>query len=219
MERKKYQLPVVAEITHINIDLVRLQHECDKFASKYVDVVTANPNLCDNHMKLVSDVYDSFYQINLTELNGKGMKYTDNIKDRIRRKEESLYNKPTDDFLSSYFKEITDQFVEEKMRVRITKLDPGKKITWHIDYDPTYATRIVIPIYTNEKVRNMFRVKKKEVDVNLKAGRAYFLNTGFAHAVFNNSDLPRIALMFSLKGQRDIEGITLNDRIKENLND
>lgn len=213
MERRKYQLPPVAELTHIDIDLERLQQECDKFAHKYVDVVTANPQLCDNHMELVSNVYDNFHQINLTELNGEGMEYTDNVKERIRRKEEALYNKPTEDFLNSYFKEITDQFAEDKMRVRITKLDPGKEISWHIDYDPTYAVRIIVPIYTNDQVRNMFRVKKEEIDVNLEAGKAYFLNTGFAHAVFNKSDEPRIALMFSLNGQSDIESITLEDAL------
>jgi hypothetical protein len=213
MERKKYQLPLIAELKHLSINLDKLQKECDNFAHKYVDVITANPQLCDNHMELVSNVYDNFHQINLTELNGEGMEYTSNIKERIRRKEEALYNKPTDDYLHSYFKEITDQFVEDKMRVRITKLDPGKKISWHIDYDPTYAVRIIIPIYTNNKVRNLFRVKKNEINLYLEAGKAYFLNTGFAHAVYNNSDKPRIALMFSLNGQKDIENITLENAL------
>jgi hypothetical protein len=217
MKRRKYQLPPVAELTHININLTQLQLECDKFANKYVDVMTANPALCDNHKDLVSSVYDSFHQINLTELNGESMKYTNNIKERIRRKEETLYNKPTEDFLNSYFKEITDQFIEDKMRVRITKLEPGKEISWHIDYDPTYAVRIIVPIYTNHDVRNMFRIKKYEIDVNLEAGKAYFLNTGFSHAVFNKSNKPRIALMFSLSGQKDIEYLTLEDSLEKGI--
>lgn len=215
MQRRKYQLPPVAELKAIKIDLEKLQAECDKFANKYVDVITANPALCDNHMELVKNVYDNFHQINLTELNGESMEYTDDVKERIRRKEEALYNKPTEDFLNSYFKEITDQFIENKMRVRITKLDPGKEISWHIDYDPTYAVRIIVPIYTNEGVRNLFRVKKEEIDVHLEAGKAYFLNTGFAHAVFNKSGESRIALMFSLDGQRDIEHLALEDSLEK----
>jgi hypothetical protein len=215
MQRRKYQLPPVAELKAIKIDLEKLQAECDKFANKYVDVITANPALCDNHMELVKNVYDNFHQINLTELNGESMEYTDDVKERIRRKEEALYNKPTEDFLNSYFKEITDQFIENKMRVRITKLDPGKEISWHIDYDPTYAVRIIVPIYTNEGVRNLFRVKKEEIDVHLEAGKAYFLNTGFAHAVFNKSNESRIALMFSLDGQRDIEHLALEDSLEK----
>ena len=215
MQRRKYQLPAVAELSHIKIDLQRLQHECDRFAHKYVDVITANPALCDNHMELVKNVYDNFHQINLTELDGDSLPYTEDIKERIKRKEEALYNKPTDDFLNSYFKEITDQFVEDKMRVRLTKLNPGKEISWHIDYDPTYAVRVIVPIYTNDKVRSLFRVKKEEINVHLEAGKAYFLNTGFSHAVFNHSDQPRIALMFSLNGQKDIEHLALEDSMEQ----
>ena len=84
--RKKYQLPTIAQLTHINIDLPRLQAECDKFASKFTDVISANPALCMNHAELVKNVYDNFEQINLTELNGELMEYTDNIKERIRRR-------------------------------------------------------------------------------------------------------------------------------------
>jgi hypothetical protein len=93
------------------------------------------------------------------------------------------------------------------MRVRITKLEAGKQIPWHIDYDPSYATRIIIPIYTNTMVENWFKVKGVETNVHLEAGKAYFLNTGFSHAVFNNSYMSRIALMFSLDGQDDLETI------------
>ena len=37
----------------------------------------------------------------------------------------------------------------------------------------------------------------------------YFLNTGFAHGVYNEGDEPRIAFMFSLDGQNDITDIRL----------
>lgn len=205
--RKKYQLPAYAELKHINIDLEKLQVECDKFADKYVDVRTANPMLCDNHMELTKNVYDNFHQINLTVLDGNALPYTDNVKERIRRKEEFLYNKETEEFKSSYFKEITDQFTANKMRVRITKLEPGTDITMHIDYDPTYATRIIVPIYTNDEVINRFVIKNEVIETNLEAGKAYFFNTGFAHGVFNRSNESRIALMFSLDNQDDLTDI------------
>ena len=206
--RKKYQLPTVAQLTHINIDLPRLQVECDKFASKFTDVISANPALCMNHAELVKNVYDNFEQINLTELNGELMEYTDNIKERIRRKEETLYNKETEDYKTSYFKEIIGQFKASAMRIRITKLAAGKTIPYHIDYDPSYATRIIIPIYTTSDVENWFIVKNEEVNHHLEAGKAYFLNTGFKHAVYNKGTEPRIALMFSLDGQDDLENIS-----------
>ena len=206
--RKKYQLPTVAHLDQIEIDLARLQTECDKVASQFVDVITANPALCMNHEELVKNVYDNFEQINLTELAGEMMDHTNDIKERIRRREETLYNKPTKLYEGSYFQEIVNQFKAPAMRVRITKLEAGKQIPWHIDYDPSYATRIIIPIYTNTMVENWFNVKGVEINHHLEAGKAYFLNTGFSHAVFNNSKMSRIALMFSLDGQDDLEAIT-----------
>jgi len=208
--RTKYKLPTHGELKHIDIDLDKLQAATDKLAAEYVDVKTANKMLCDNHMALSKSVYDNFMQINLTEFGGdEELKYTDSIKERLRRGEEKLYNKPNDKYIGSYFEEITSQFKCDKMRVRITKLDPGTDVPMHIDYDPTYATRVVIPVYTNPKVKNRFKVRGEEVETHLEAGKAYFFNTGFAHGVFNESDKPRIAFMFSLDGQDDITDIKL----------
>jgi hypothetical protein len=207
--RKKYQLPTTAHLPQIKIDLKRLQDELDSWIlrDKFVDVITANPTLCMNHKELVKDVYDNFEQINLTDIDGEVMEYTSDVKERIRRREERLYNKPTEDYNKSYFKEIVDQFKDSAMRVRITRLAPHQSISWHIDYDPSYATRIIIPIFSNDKVENWFRVKGEEINTILEPGKAYFLNTGFAHAVTNNGSLPRMALMFSLDGQSDIDDI------------
>jgi hypothetical protein len=207
--RTKYKLPTHGELTHIKIDLDKLQAATDKLANEYVDVKTANKALCDNHMALSKSVYDNFKQINLTELNGEELEYTDDIKVRLRRNEEKLYNKPNDKLIGSYFEEITNQFKCDKMRVRITKLDSHTDVPMHIDYDPTYATRVVIPVYTNKKVKNVFKVKGEKVETHLEAGKAYFFNTGFAHGVFNESDESRIAFMFSLDGQDDITDIRL----------
>jgi len=207
--RTKYKLPTHGELSHIKIDLGKLQAATDILSAEYVDVKTANKMLCDNHMALSKSVYDNFKQINLTELNGEELPFTSDIKERLRRNEEKLYNKPNDKLIGSYFEEITNQFKCDKMRVRITKLDGHTDVPMHIDYDPTYATRVVIPVYTNEKVKNVFKVKGEKVETYLEAGKAYFFNTGFAHGVFNESDEPRIAFMFSLDGQDDITEIEL----------
>ena len=183
--RTKYKLPTHGELTHIKIDLEKLQAATDKLASEYVDVKTANKMLCDNHMALSKSVYDNFKQINLTELNGE------------------------DKLLGSYFEEICNQFECDKMRVRITKLDPHTDVPMHIDYDPTYATRVIVPVYSNPSVKNRFKVRGEEVETYLEPGKAYFFNTGFAHGVFNESDETRIAFMFSLDGQNDIKNIKL----------
>jgi hypothetical protein len=203
MKKRKHQLPSIHEFD-IQIDLTKLQNECDKISASFTDVVTANPALCMNHMDLVKNVYDNFEQINLTELNGEELEHTTDVKERIRRREETRYNKPTELYTGSYFEEIVNMFSAPAMRVRITKLEVGKIIPFHIDYDPTYATRVIIPIYTNPQVKNLFKRKDALEEYHLEAGKAYFLNTGFAHSVENNSDAPRIALMFSLDGQEDL---------------
>jgi hypothetical protein len=204
MKRKKYQLPIVAVLEQIKVDLPSLRSAARKIESFYVDVRTANPALCDNHMTLSNQVYDNFRQINLTELSQEPMPFTANIKERILRREETLYNKPTSHYKGSYFEQLISQFKAPAMRVRITKLEPGSQIPFHIDYDPSYATRVIIPINSNAQVKNLFKVKNEILTYHLQPGKAYFLNTGFSHSVINDSSEDRIALMFSLDGQEDI---------------
>ena len=204
---KKHQLPTISNF-NLQIDLERLQKETDKLAGKFVDVRTANPMLCDNHMELVDQVYDNFEQINLT-IPSKILPYTDNIKERLRRKEEHLYNVPTDYYEGSYFQEIIKQLKAPASRVRITKLAPGKTIPFHVDYDVTYAVRCICPIYSDRNVVNLFRRDDKLEAYNFDTGNAYFLNIAYPHAVINMSDKPRIALMFSLDGQDDLKDFAI----------
>ena len=205
VSRKKYQLPTIA-VLPVKIDLEKLKSETDKLAKKFVDVRTANPMLCMNHEELVKDVYDNFEQINLTTPS-EILPHTTNIRERLRRREEHLYNVPTEDYTGSYFEEIIKQFKSPASRIRITKLEAGKTIPFHVDYDVDYAVRVIVPIYTSEKCINKFMVKGECEEYNLKEGVPYFLNIGFKHSVENNNDSPRIALMFSLDGQDDLNTI------------
>lgn len=202
MVLKRRQLPRIANF-NINIDLHKLQQECDKFASKFMGVQEANAGLCDNHSKM-SEIYKYFEEVPLT-FSKKYFEPTNNIKERILRREEMYWDNPHEDYKTSYFKEITDQFKAKVTRVRLTKLPPKKDLVFHIDYDPSYAVRVVVPIYTNKQVKNLFKWDGKVESYFLEEGKAYFLNTGIEHAVINESDEPRIALIFSLDGQEDIQ--------------
>ena len=199
---KKHDLPSISNF-NLDIDLSELQNATDKLAQKFTDVRSANPMLCDNHMELVSQVYDNFEQINLTTPS-EILPYTASIKERLRRREEHLYNIPTEDYNGSYFEKIITQFKAPASRIRITKLAPGKTIPFHVDYDISYAVRCIVPIYGNKNVINLFRRGDKLEAYNLENGNAYFLNIGYPHAVVNMSDKPRIALMFSLDGTQDL---------------
>tara|TARA_B100001778_G_scaffold308166_1_gene288732 strand:- start:3820 stop:4431 length:612 start_codon:yes stop_codon:yes gene_type:complete len=199
---KKQDLPTIANL-NLDIDLVRLREATDTLAQKFVDVRTANPMLCDNHMELVADVYDNFEQINLTQPS-EILPYEPSIKKRLRRREEHLYNQPTEDYTDSVFEEIVTQLKAPASRVRITKLAPGKTIPFHVDYDVSYAVRCICPVYGGSNVINLFKRDGKLEAYNLEDGTANFLNIGYPHAVVNMSDQPRIALMFSLDGTDDI---------------
>jgi len=200
---RKQNLPTVRNF-NLNIDLGKLQKTTDTLAEKFVDVRTANPMLCMNHEELVGQVYDNFEQINLTTPS-EILPHTASIKERLRRKEEHLYNIPTEDYSGSYFEEIVTQLKAPASRIRITKLAPGKAIPFHVDYDVSYAVRCICPIYGDRNVVNVFRRDGKLEAYNLENGQAYFLNIGYPHAVMNMSDKPRIALMFSLDGTDDLE--------------
>jgi len=200
---KKHQLPTIADFK-LDINLQKLREEFDQLAEKFVDVRTANPMLCDNHMELVESVYDNFEQINLTTPS-EILPYEASIKERLRRREEHLYNVPTPEYTDSYFEQIVTQLKAPASRVRITKLAPGKQIPFHVDYDVSYAVRCICPIYGGSQVVNLFKRDGGIEAFTLQDGHAYFLNIAYPHAVVNMSNKPRIALMFSLDGQDDLQ--------------
>jgi len=200
---KKSNLPNIADLG-LNIDLEKLRENCDSLAEKFIDVRTANPMLCDNHKKLVASVYDNFEQINLTEPS-EILPFEASVKERLRRREEHLYNIPTSNYTNSYFETVVKQCKSPASRIRVTKLASNKTIPFHVDYDINYAVRCIVPIYGDNQVVNLFRREGNLEAYNLENGRAYFLNIGYPHAVVNMSDQPRVALMFSLDGIKDIE--------------
>ena len=203
----KKELPSIHNF-NLDIDINLLQQATTNLMGKFVDVRTANPGLCMNHEDLVKDVYDNFEQINLTTPS-EVLPHTASIKERLRRREEHLYNVPTEDYVDSYFQEIINQLESPASRIRITKLAPGKNIPFHVDYDVNYAVRCIVPIYGDNQVINLFKREGKLEAYNLENGNAYFLNIGFPHAVVNMSNNPRIALMFSLDGTQDIKNVLL----------
>ena len=180
---------------------------------------------------MVNSVYDHFDQINLTDYSygdnyiptmeechtmGVEISGKSGYKSRSRKEGvpdyliEDNYNTPTELYIGSYFEDIVNSFEAEAIRVRLTRLRAGTSVDPHIDYDPSYAVRIILPIVTNDNVINHFWKRNEKHSFNIPAnGVPYFLNTGFKHSVDNNSDKDRIALMFSLKTQEDIKDIKL----------
>ena len=238
--RRKYQLPTMWKFQDKKFNLERLRDEAIALGNDYGNVMETNKALCSNNCDLVESVYKHFKQVNLTEFNpdhkaptleecrelcdtaGTGdhtLTRSQKYKLRTQRTDqldpaldERNYNKPTENFTGSYFEEVVNSFKSDAIRVRLVRLDPGKTLSPHIDYDPTYAIRVIVPIFAEEEATNYFWRKGKTESFHLVPdGSAYFLNIGLRHTVINTGTRPRISLMFSLKDQQDIQEIPEQD--------
>ena len=106
---------------------------------------------------------------------------------------------------------IESQFKATPIRVRLSRIEAGKYVTPHIDYDTTYAIRVIVPISGTEGVTNVVWPKNQRIEYNMiNDGSAYFLNVGYKHSVEHNGTEDRIALMFSLPTQEDILPLVLS---------
>lgn len=106
---------------------------------------------------------------------------------------------------------IESQFKSKPIRVRLTRLRAGKHLTPHIDYDTTYAIRIIVPISGTDGVTNVFWPRNQREEYHMPAdGSAYFLNIGYKHSVEHDGTEDRVSLMFSLPTQEDIADLALN---------
>lgn len=96
-------------------------------------------------------------------------------------------------------------------RARIVRLPAGGTMPYHRDETSSSNLRIICPIITNDNILNSFRDKDGEVSYNFPAtGHFYtFEDDKIEHAVFNNSDQDRYALIFTVK---DISNLKEWDR-------
>lgn len=235
--RSKHELPHYAKIPNKLFDIKKMQSEVLRLESNFVNVIQANQYFCTNNSQLVHSVYDNFDQISLTTLKddiespqldssdclSDEKKNIESSHDKIKQYrmktrrldvhpalDERNYFLETPIFATSYFKEVVSSFHAKAIRVRLTRLKSQTNIPPHIDYDPQYAVRIIVPIFSNPDVINESCVRGTTLKFHLPCdGCAYFLNTGHRHSVYNNGETDRIALMFSLDGQQDLSEIFL----------
>lgn len=167
-----------------------------------------------NTLMDLSDLKAECRMIARSESLGKSK--VDKFRTKIRRLDslppamnEHNWHHPLKIYEGSYIQHaIESQFNAVPIRVRLTRLKPGKDLTPHIDYGPDYAVRIIVPISGTTGVTNLFWVRNKLEEYNMNAdGSAYFLNIGHRHAVRHEGTEDRISLMFSLPTQQDIQMI------------
>lgn len=227
----KHKLPAFSVLEHLSLSQQTLQDlsECVlALNDQFISVFEINKHLCSIHQSLASKVYDNFFQIALTDSAATSIEEACDMTsisipqlsatESLRRRKlistlpnsafnELTYTKKTKVY--GQYKELFDQILTsakaQPTRIRLVRLAAGSSVPPHIDYDPSYAVRIIIPILSNQECVNLFWIKNQVQSVFLQPGKAYFLNTGYKHAVINLSNTDRYTLMITLDGSQDID--------------
>lgn len=221
-----------------HVELVEYLQESDLLNhSKYNDIKASANSTYKNFVVANEFCKDSFFkeedapmmegelykQLYLTEIDPKyantsvAFKYT-NIFERTKRLDSSdpRYLPQADErnyghrnqHVAGYLEYILNQFKSPLARVRLAMLAPHFQIKPHVDYDPSYITRIHIPIITNDMCTLTIYKQDQQNTVHLPPGRAYFFNSGHKHSAENNSDQPRYHLIVDLQNQDDLDTLT-----------
>jgi hypothetical protein len=238
----KHLLPASSILEHCSMDQNTLNEliQCiAQLQSEFKTPIEVNKKLCSVHNELTHTSYKNFYQISLTDTSADNEEVTfeelDKINEQLsagsmvdsyRRKQklsteennpmnETTFTVKTETYkrYESLFNKVLGQFRGTPTRIRLVKLEAGASITPHIDYDPSYSVRVIIPIMAEPECVNLFWVKNKVEAINFAPGNAYFLNTGYKHAVINYSDKDRYTFMISLKDTKDIDHL-LHDNLQ-----
>ena len=181
---------------------------------KQINLTYFEPTL--NEFLNLDDLRSECKSISVSE--GLGATHASRYKTKVNRLEnlppamnEHNWFHPLPIYENSYIRHsIESQFKARPIRVRLTRIEAGKYLTPHIDYDTTYAVRIIVPISGTENVTNVVWPKNQRVEYNMENdGSAYFLNVGYKHSVEHNGKEDRIALMFSLPTQEDVESLLI----------
>lgn len=232
VEKLKHKLPTYSKIDHLGLDtetLSELINCITELSNEFCSVFDANKEYLALH-RLDKVVYDVLKEVCLTESSWRDENFSDlpdiyseNSVNNFRTKKELVtndksafneltYTEKTEVYnrYKQLFDKVLCKFKGKPTRIRIVKLESGKNLAPHIDYDPGYAVRIIIPIISDDECVNLFWVKNNLESVILKPGQAYFLNTGYKHAVMNFSNHDRYTFMISVAGSEDIDHLLNN---------
>lgn len=227
------RLPNVSfDIEALRSEVKRLEHEWVNLFQANRGLCSNHEELAENNYHHFDQINLTYYEptlntlMDLTDLKAEckaiarseslGRSRTEKHRNKIRRTDllppamnEHNWHHPLKVYEGSYIQHaIESQFKAKPVRVRLTRLKPGSKLTPHIDYGPEYAIRVIVPIMGTDGVTNLFWVRNQVEEYKMEAdGSAYFLNIGHRHAVRHEGSEDRICLMFSLAGQDDIQDL------------
>jgi hypothetical protein len=165
---------VIEDLLSYFADFCELNHLGDK--EKY-DI--------SNHCPLLSKIPVGFQHLLLTECA------------HLDPKEEKNYTYWRPDTKDRIFRKWFSQEFPLAFRVRISILKPNTEFSWHIDTNTSVACRCSVALNTSE---SYFEVKARSqiYSKELQKGVISFTNTGWPHRVYNNSNTPRINVVFGI---------------------
>jgi hypothetical protein len=220
---RKRDLPVCVPLPGIKFDIDKLKEGYNALKYKMRNLWEENDGITGAHNQEFLKQLDlnQFFEVSLTTLDPSidtttVDQYKQDYKTKHNKRshpafDEGRWNYKTDDYKGSCFEQaIESQFIGEACRVRLHHLGAGKQIVPHIDYDPSYGCRVIVPVQGTDDVTNVFWKGKERQEYHLEAnGSAYFINNGYRHAVYHNGSEDRIALVATFTTQEDFQSIAL----------
>ena len=104
---------------------------------------------------------------------------------------EANWNQELHPFLSSLPGEIR--------RARLLKLPAHSTMPFHRDETRPSDIRVVCPIITSSKVKNLFKVEGKTIDIHLPSdGSFYSFDERLEHSVVNDGSVDRYVMVFTV---------------------
>ena len=219
LTRTADQLPAVHQFTHVKFDIKRLQAEALKLAHQpypinfmHYDSTIAPQTQPRTIRTVLRDFHTAWHQH--SRHNSWWQKLTHSTQQALYpQHNEYNYHEPTPAYQGTYFEQVANSFQARAIRVRLVRMDAPYVLPPHRDFDPTYAVRVIIPIFADPTATNYVWQQGQEHTYHLEAdGSAYFLNIGQSHAVIHTGRTPRIVLCISLVDQQDLaeipEGVT-----------
>lgn len=132
----------------------------------------------------------TYKQILLQELKGD----EDGVLDEI---DETNYVRWREDVKVDAIKKYLHDNFTQPYRARISVMHGGNELNYHIDTDTSVLCRAQIAAKTEGSLFQ-WKTKKGEVELDMKPGEVYFVNTGWLHRVVNGSDNIRVVLIFGI---------------------
>lgn len=184
-----------------HVQFFNMQH-CDysklpnKYGEKYIKYLQSLEYKLgnQNNYKFLKENYDKFI---------------------IETNEENFVLPHKDSVINSFIKKLENMWSFDASnrkkgricRARIVKLPAGGNMPYHRDETSSENMRIICPIITNKNVKSGFRDKNGERFYEFPAtGHFYnFDDTRIEHAVFNDSNEDRYALIFTVIGVDDLK--------------